>query len=373
MLFTGVSSLVKKELLELLKDPKSAFSIFFPIFLFLVVFVFASTKDVENSSVVIFNQDRGVHSVDLLDDIVNTTIFKETIYVNSEKDLKKNINNENAFIGISIPCDFSKNIDLGKKADILIVTDGRRTNSANIVFGYLSQILTKFQVKSSKGIMQNVPSITVRTWYNPNKNQKWFSITNLVCMIIVSQAITLTALAITREKEQGTFDQLLVSPIQPLGMLIGKITPSIIISLFMGACVMFLGSWMYGVPINGNLLLMLFAMVVYVISVVGIGVCIAAFSNTQQQAMLGTFIVQMPMSSLSGLMAPVESIENPIMRLFTKCNPVVYGNTLVKGIMIKDMTFFGALESIVPIMLIGFVVLFVASVVFAKKHRIKIF
>lgn len=373
MLFTGVGALIRKELLDLLKDPKSAFSIFFPIFLFLVLFVFASTKDVENSSVVIFNQDRGTHSVNLLDDIVNTNIFKETIYVNSQKDLEKNIDNENAFIGLSIPHDFSKNIELGKKSNIFIITDGRRTNSANIVFGYLSQILTKFQLKISKSITRNIPNVTVRTWYNPNKNQKWFSITNLVCMIIVSQAITLTALAITREKEQGTFDQLLVSPIQPLGMLIGKTTPSIIISLFMGACVMFLGSWMYGVPINGSLLLMLFSMTVYVISVVGIGVCISAFANTQQQAMLGTFIIQMPMASLSGLMSPVESIENPLMKLFTKCNPVVYGNTLVKGIMIKDMSFLDALESIIPIILIGIVVLSIASVVFAKKHRIKIF
>ena len=373
MLFTGVGALIRKELLNLLRDPKSAFTIFFPIVLFLVLFVFASTKDVENSSVVIFNQDRGVHSVDLLDDIVNTTIFKETIYVTSEKDLEKKINNESAFIGVTIPSDFSKNIDLGRKSDILVVTDGRRTNAATIAYGYLSQILYKYQSSISDKVMKNVPSVTVRTWYNPNKDQKWFSITNLICTIIISQAITLTALAITREKEQGTFDQLLVSPIKPLGMLIGKTTPSILISLFMGACVMFFGSWFYGVPINGSLFLMLISMGVYVISVVGIGVCIAAFANTQQQAMLGTFIIQMPMTSLSGLMSPVEGIENPIMKLFVKVNPVVYGNQLVKGIMIKDMSLAGALESIIPILFIGFFVIAIACAVFAKKHRIKVF
>lgn len=373
MLFTGVGALIRKELLNLLKDPKSAFSIFFPIFLFLVVFVFASNKDVENSAVVIFNQDRGVHSINLLDDIVNTNIFKDTFYVNSEKELERHIDNESAFIGIMIPSDFSKNIDLGRKSDILTVTDGRRTNAATIVYGYLSQILLKYQSEISHEIMTNIPSVTVRTWYNPNKDQKWFSITNLICMIIISQAIALTALAITREKEQGTFDQLLVSPIKPLGMLIGKTTPSVLISLFMGAAVMFLGSWMYGVPIRGNLLLMLVSMLVYVVSVVGIGVCISAFANTQQQAMLGTFIVQMPIASLSGLISPVESIENPLMQAFTKINPMVYGNNLVKGIMIKDMSFIDALESIIPISLIGVFVISIACIVFAKKHRIKVF
>lgn len=372
MLFSGVGALVRKELLDLLKDPKSSFAIFFPIFLFLVVFVLASNKDVENSSVVIFNQDNGLHSINLLEDIVNTNIFKESIYVNSEKDLQKNINNENAFIGIIFPENFSKNIEQKKKSDILVVTDGRRTNAATIAYSYLSQIIAKYQIKISNDAMI-LPSVSVRTWYNPNKSQNWFSITNLVCMIVISQAITLTALAIAREKEQGTFDQLLVSPIKPLGMLVGKTTPSIIISLFMGTCVMFFGSWMYDVPIRGSLFLMAISMIVYVISVVGIGVCIAAFANTQQQAMLGTFVVQMPIASLSGLMSPVESIENSLMKAFTKVNPMVYGNNLVKGIMIKDMTFFDALHSIIPIILIGLFVISLACVVFSKKHRIKVF
>ena len=231
----------------------------------------------------------------------------------------------------------------------------------------------KYQAKVSGGVMDNIPSVTVRTWYNPNKNQYWFSITNLVGMIIVSQAISLTALAIAREKEQGTFDQLLVSPIQPLGIVVGKATPCAMISLFMGMCVMFLGSLMYGVPIRGSLLLMFIAMTTYVISVVGIGVCVAAFSNTQQQAMLGTFIVQMPMASLSGLMSPVESIENPLMKAFTNVNPVVYGNKLVQGIMIKDMTFADAMHNIMPIIFIGIFVLSLACFVFAKRYRVKIF
>jgi ABC-2 type transport system permease protein len=373
MLFPGVGALTKKELLSLLREPKSAFMVFCPVVLFLTLFVFAATKDVENSAVVIFNQDHGTHSLNLLDKIVDTNIFKETIYVNSDADLKKQINIESAFIGIAIPHNFSKNLALGKQANIQIITDGRRTNAATIVYGYLSQILLKYQTSLARHSVKEPPSITVRTWYNSNKEQKWFSITNLICMIIVIQAIMLTALSITREKEEGTFDQLLVSPIKPLGMLVGKATPSVIISLFMGACIMFLGHLFYGVPINGSLLLMLLSMTLYVISVVGVGVAISAFANTQQQAMLGTFIIQMPMSFLSGFMSPIESIENPIMKLFIKCNPMVYGNRLVKGIMLKNMTLQDVLQNTVPIIFIGLFVITVASVVFMKKHRIKVF
>lgn len=373
MLLSGVGALCRKELLNLLREPKSAFMIFFPIVIFLTLFVYASTKDVENSSLVIFNQDNGTYSYDLIDDLVNTKVFEETLYVHSEKEFAKKIDTEKAFIGITFPQNFSKNLSQSKRADIQIITDGRRTNASTITYGYISQILMKYQKKISGTVMTNAPDITVRTWYNPNKDPIWFSITNLVCTIIISQAISLVSLSIAREKEQGTFDQLLVSPIKPLGMLVGKVTPSVVISLFMGFCIMFLGNWFYGVPIYGSLLLMLISMIIYVIATVGIGVCISAFANTQQQAMLGAFIIQIPLTAVSGLMSPVEGIENPIMKLFVKCNPVVYGNRLVKGIMLKNSSFQASLESLIPLIIIGIVVLGIAGTVFAKKHRIKIF
>jgi len=372
-MFSGVGSLIRKELHNLLREPKSAFMVFFPMVIFLTLFVYASTKDVENASVVIFNQDGGKYSQDLLEKVVSTKAFKESLYVNNEKDMKKLIDTEKAFIGIVLPSDFSKNISLGKKADIQIINDGRRTNSAMIAHGYLSQIVKSFQGKISGTVMKNIPSITVRTWYNPNKEPVWFSMTNLICMLIVSQAISLTSLSMAREKEQGTFDQLLVSPIKPLGILIGKITPSIAIAMFMGLCVMTLGHFFYGVPIRGSLILIVVSLLIFIISVVGIGVFIASFANTQQQANLGTFIISMPMISLSGLMSPVESITNPLLKLFVQCNPIVYANRLVKGTMLKDMSIESALTNIYPLIIIGVTVLTLASIVFAKKHRIKIF
>ncbi|MDR0695199.1 MAG: ABC transporter permease [Holosporales bacterium] len=373
MVLTGVGALTRKELLNLLREPKSAFMIFFPIVLFLTLFVLATTKDVENTSVVILNHDNGAHSLNLLDKIVNTKIFEESIYVNSEKDFKSAINNEDAFIGIMIPQHFSKNMSLNRKADIQVITDGRRTNAAMIVLGYLSQILGGYQRSLLGAAAKNWPEVSVRTWYNTNKNQRWFSVTNLICMIIINQAIILTALSIAREKEEGTFDQLLVSPIKPLGMLVGKTLPSIIISMFMGGCTMVLGHLIYDVPINGSLLLMLIAMTVYVVSVIGIGVCVASFASTQQQAMLGTFVIQMPVASLSGLMTPVESVTNPIMKAFVVCNPMVYGNKLVKGIMLKNMSISDAFENILPMIIIGAVATMVAVLSFSHRHRIKIF
>ena len=354
--------MLKKELTEFITNKGNFITLIAPIILFLAVFVLAATKDVENIDIIINIGSSSHRTTKLVEKIESSTTFRPRICYGQQNEIPYEIDKEKALIGI----------DISDTNSIQINMDGRRTNSATIATGYVNELINRYQIANSN-ISKSMPEVSVRSWYNPNKNQKWFSITNLVCMIVISQAIALTALSIVREKEQGTFDQLLVAPISPIGMLIGKALPSVIISLFMGACVMFIGSWIYGVPIRGSLFLMTIAMIVYVISVVGIGVCIAAFSNTQQQAMLGTFIVQMPIASLSGLMTPVESIDNPIMRAFTKINPMVYGNNLVKGIMLKDMTFVDAMSSIIPLIFIGLFVICVACFIFSKKHKIKIF
>ena len=354
--------MLKKELTEFITNKGNFITIIAPIILFLAVFVLAATKDVENIDVIVNIENSSRSTTKLVEKIEASKTFVPRICYDGKKVIEERINTERALVGI----------DISGNKSIQINMDGRRTNSSTLATGYVNELINKYQIANSK-IAKSMPEVSVRSWYNPNKDQKWFSITNLVCMIVISQAIALTALSIVREKEQGTFDQLLVAPISPMGILIGKALPSVIISLFMGACVMFIGGWLYGVPIRGSLILMTIAMTVYVISVVGIGVCIAAFSNTQQQAMLGTFIVQMPIASLSGLMTPVESIDNPIMRAFTKINPMVYGNNLVKGIMLKDMTFLDALHSIFPLIFIGLFVICVACIIFSKKHKIKIF
>lgn len=370
-MLSGVIFLIKKEILALVREPKSAFMVFFPVIIFLTIFVFATTKDVSNSSIVILNHDTGRYSRDILDHVVNTNIFKDTYYVDSQNKFNKMIDTEKAFIGLSFNKTFSKDITSGKTANVQIITDGRRTNSAMIAMGYLSQIFNSFQ-KNIAGI-KNTPTIKVRTWYNPNKEPVWFSITNIICMLIVSQTISIIAISIAKEKEVGTFDQLLVSPISPLGMLIGKIMPGVIISLLMSFFVMLVAHFVYGVPFIGSVLLMVISMFIYVLAIAGIGVFISAFARTQQQASLGMFIFMLPISSLSGLMSPTESVVNPIAKAFITCNPLVYANRLVKGIMLKDMSIYDALSNILPLVIIAITLLSISALVFAKTHRIKVF
>jgi ABC-2 type transport system permease protein len=192
-------------------------------------------------------------------------------------------------------------------------------------------------------------------------------------MLVVSQAISIVGLSIAREKEFGTFDQLLVSPIRPFGILVGKIVPGILIGMFMAFVVVFCAHLFYGVPIRGNLILLFVSILVFTIAVVGIGVFISAFAKTQQQANLGMFISVMPITSLSGLMSPTENITNPLIKIFVKCNPLVYANKLIKGILLKDMSIHDAFLNIYPLTIIAIVLLSVSCFVFAKTHRLKFF
>ncbi|MDR0553007.1 MAG: ABC transporter permease [Holosporales bacterium] len=369
-MFEGVAALVKKEIRALLKEPQSVAMIFGPIFLFLTLFVFATTKDVENTSIVVLNEDSGIYSTEIMEKVVSTKVFKDVQYVYDRAEFEKLINAEKAFIGIVFDKSFSKDImnnQRTKSAGIQIITDGRRTNSAVIAQSYLTRIISKML------LAKNSPSASIRSWYNPNKEATWFSITNLVCMLISNQAISIVALAIAREKERGTFEQLLVTPISPLGMLIGKMVPGMAIGMFMGFFVMFLAHALYGVPIAGNVALMFICMLVYVFAVVGIGVFISAFANTQQQASLGMFVALLPLASLSGLTCPVEAITNPFFKAFSMCNPLVYASKLVRGFMIKDISIHDAWLNVYPLLIIGFVLLIVSATVFARTHKIKVF
>jgi ABC-2 type transport system permease protein len=362
----GVAALVKKELRSLLREPRSVAMIFGPIFLFLTLFVFATTKDVENASIVVLNEDCGTYSTEIMEKVVSTKVFKTVRYVHSRGEFEKLIDAEDAFIGIVFEKSFSKNIMNKQIADVQIITDGRRTNSAIIAQSYMTKIMSKMMLP------QNAPTTSVRSWYNPNKEATWFSITNLVCTLIANQTIAIVSLAIAREKERGTFEQLLVTPINPLGILIGKMVPGVIIGLFMGFFVMFLANILYGVPIVGNVAIMFMCMVAYVFAIVGIGIFISAFANTQQQASLGMFVALLPLASLSGLTSPIEAITNPFFKAFSSCNPLVYANKLVRGFMIKDMSIHDAWLSVYPLIMIGLVLLTISSVVFVKTHKIKV-
>ena len=235
-----------------------------------------------------------------------------------------------------------------------VLLDGRKTNTAQIVAGYTNQIINQFNndyTAQAELVAQNI-ELVPRFWFNPNIEYFWYNIPCLVGVLSMLTCLVVTTQSVARERELGTFDQLLVSPLVPWEILIGKLVPGIIIGFLEGMLMFTIGILVLGVPFTGSLLLYLGSLIVFVTSISGIGLFISSLSATQQQAMLGTFIFMMPSVLLSGFATPIENMPTWLQPL-TALVPLKYFLITAKGIFLKAMPFDMVIANIWPMALIA--------------------
>lgn len=362
-----IRALVLKELQALLGDPSSRALLLMPVILQTLLFPFAATLDVTNASIAIYNRDLGVPSTELVQRFANSSAFTEVIQVTSQQQMTDAIEKREALLAVSIPENFSRELAAGKDAPVQVLLDGRRSNSAQIAFGYLQGIVDGY-MKDRMSIAGKVPPSEVvgRYWFNENLDYKHFTLPNLVAVITTIGALVLTALSVAREREQGTFDQLLVSPLTPEMIMIGKAVPAMIVAFFQATIILCAAVFLYHVPFRGSLLLLYVGMFFYALSLVGIGLFISSLCSTQQQAFLGAFSFMMPAMMLSGFAAPVENMPHWL-QIATLPNPIRHFVEIVKGVFLKDASPERIFSLILPLALIGMVTLSLAAILFRKK------
>lgn len=261
-----------------------------------------------------------------------------------------------------IPHEFAKNIGTDH-AKIQLILDGRHANTAQIAEAYLSTMVLQFQ--ASLGFQSPV-TISTRNFYNPNLNNYWWIIPNLFGSITMIVAMLLTALSIARERELGTFDQILVSPLRPFEILLGKLLPALMISIFESSIIILVAHYLFHVPLNGSLWLLYLGVVVFLFSMSGVGLFISSISRTQQQAILGSFVILLPSFLLSGFATPVQNMPiwlQPVSHFI----PLKYYLVLIKGVFLKDISFAMALPELIPMFLLGIVSMSVAMYFFRMK------
>lgn len=368
MIFSRVFSLIIKEILTLFRDPRARFVLVAPPILQLFIFAYAATLEVKNIELAIYNQDVGKHSSDLISQMQGSPFFTKIIFLKSQKNIQALIDQQTVTAVMQIPYDFSAKIADGKPVNIQLILDGRRSNASQIINGYISEIILQYNqslIKNANG-QQSPISIAYRNWFNPNLSYQWFTVPSLICILSMLIALMITALSVARERELGTFDQLLVSPLSPREILIGKTIPAIIIGLA-EACVIWLAAvWFFKIPFSGSIGLMLIVLTVFILSVVGVGLFISSMSATQQQAILGTFIFMVPAVTLSGYASPIENMP-PWLQVVTNVNPLKFALVAVKGIFLKDMPFKMVWSNIWPMLIIASVSLPVAGWYFRKR------
>ena len=363
-----IRALIVKETLAVLRDPRNRVALVAPPLLQLVVFSFTGTLEVKNIDLAILNDDYGQISAELIQRLASSRNFRYIHFADSTDRLREFIDRQTAIAGVHFQADFSRRFDAGESPSIQLLLDGRKSNAAQIVQGYISSIVDQYNNETltmPKGATRNPVRILARNWFNPNLDYLWFTVPSLVVLITLQMSVNVTSMSIAREREMGTFDQLLVSPLGPLEIMAGKTIPAFLIALVQATLFILVAVFIFRIPFHGSLLLLYASLVVFISAIVGIGLSISSIAMTQQQALLGSFFFLMPALLTSGYASPIENMPGWL-QPFTYANPLRYMMIIVKGIFLKDMPATEVFSNIWPMAIIAVFTLGIATWFFRR-------
>lgn len=360
-------AMIVKEMWAVLRDPQSRLVLFVPPLMQLFIFTYATTLDVKNVDIGILDRSSGAHSVELVQRIAGSPNFRHIRRLATPKDLKSAIDNQKVIAALVIDEDFDRQLARGQSATIGLVLDGRRSNAAQIVTGYLTNIaggmgaeLAPPRLRASAG------GSVVTNWYNPALDYIWFTLPSLVAIITSVAGLAVTSQSVARERELGTFDQLMVSPLRIHEILIGKMVPPFIIGMINGSVYLVVAPLVFGVPFTGSLLLFFLSLGMYLLALIGLGMLISAASQTQQQAFLGVFLVTTPLILLSGYASPIDNMPDWLQTI-TYLDPARYFLVIVQGLFLKAMPAAAVFHQLWPLALIACVTLSASAWLFRAR------
>lgn len=360
-----IQTLIIKEFLIILRDPRGRIMLIFPPIFQLIIFTFAATLEVRNIPLMILNEDLGRHGHEIALRIGASKQFSEIRFVDRAADFSKALDQQEIMLAVSIPQDFSRGIESRAGAELQVVFDGRKSNATQITGGYLTAIVNQYMQEIDGRSTPKVQAAE-RHWFNPNLDHVWTTIPSLVAILTLIITLSLSAMSLAREKELGTFDQLLVTPYRPGEMIIGKLIPAMIVGIFEALLIYTLGRLLFGVPFQGSFAVLLAAISLFSFSIVGFGLFISSLAKTQQQAILGSFMFMVPAISLSGFAAPVENMPGWLQGAVW-LNPMKHALIIFKGIFLKNLPFGEVMANAWPLALIGTLSLMFSAWMFRRN------
>lgn len=366
-----ILALIRKELLSVWRDKKSRFILIFPPLWQLFVFSFAATLDVKNITIGILNRDSGEKGFELVQRFHGSRYFTKVILLDAVESIAPFIDEQRGPVVLSIDEEFSRKLDARQTPPLQVILDGRKSNTSQIVAGYVNTIVDQFAKEVA--FKDNIPTepirLVPRNWFNPNLLYPWFTVPGLLAILTMVEAILITGLSVARERELGTFDQLLVSPLTPSEILIGKTVPAILIGMAEGLLLILAILLVFRIPFEGSFLLLLLSMFIYITAITGVGLFISSLCSTQQQAILGSFVFLTPAVLLSGFATPVENM--PVwLQYTTYLNPTRYFMYLCRGLFLKDLAAHTVFMNIWPLCLIAIFNLTAAARFFRRRFGV---
>jgi ABC-2 type transport system permease protein len=363
-----ILALTKKEFLALLKDKRSRFVIIVPPLVQLLIFSYAATYDLNRVPYAVFNEDSGFASRQILARFEGSPNFQLAGELDHEGQIPPLVNGKKVLMVLHLGPHFTRDLLLGRSAPLQLIVDGRNSNTASVLAGYVRSIVTDFNRRwaDSRGQPSSPARLEIRAWFNPNFESRWFIVPGIVGLLTLVVSLLVTALSVAREREAGTFDQLLVTPLRPLEILLGKILPGFIIGASEATFIILMAVLWFHIPLRGSLPALYAGLLLFLLSSIGVGLMISSIAVTQQQGLLGAFLFLVPAITLSGFATPIANMPEVVQKL-TLLNPLRYFMIILRRVFLQGDTLALLWPQYWPMAVIGLATLTAAGWLF--RHR----
>jgi len=364
-----ILALTHKELLAILKDPRSRVVLFLPPIFQSLIFGYAASYDLNDVPYALLDQDRSAASQQLISHLDGSGIFHRVGDLERSADIDRQINDGRAVLVIQIDQSFERHLLSGQPADVQVIADGRNSNTAAVASGYFGGVVDRFNSdwRAAHGQRGAPVHVVDRAWYNANLESRWNMIPALVGTLTMIGTMILTALSVAREREQGTFDQLLVTPFRPFEIMAGKAIPCMMVGLTQATTILLVAQFWFRIPFVGSFATLYLGLGLFLMAAVGMGLLVSSIAATMQQAMLYSFVLIMPFTLLSGLTTPISSMPTPL-QTATLLNPLRYAIDIAHRVYLEGAGVGLLWPDLWPLGVIGVIALSFAAWLF--RHRL---
>jgi ABC-2 type transport system permease protein len=367
-MFERIKRMVIKEFIHVFRDRRMKAVVFIVPIIQLMVFGYAVTYDVKHITTAVRDLDQSSESRELVRRFESSGYFDVKYRPASPAEVTDLLDRGRALIAIEIGPGFSSDLKKAEPTNVQVIVDGTDSNTAMVAMSYAARIVTQYgrDMQARIGLARAHTEVRTRVWYNPDLRSRNYNVPAVIAIMILLICLLLTSMAIVREREIGTMEQLMVTPIRPIELIIGKTLPFAAVGFFDMLLVTAVGVFWFDIPIRGSFVLLAGSTVVYLLSVLGIGLFISTISKTQQQALMATFLFFAPAILLSGFMFPIENMPLGF-QYATYLNPLRYFLVIIRGIFLKGSGLSILWPQLTGLLVLGLVVIFVSSLRFKKR------
>ncbi len=367
-MWARILALIVKEFLAVLRDAASRTVLIGPPLIQLMVFGYAASFDLNHIPYAVYNEDSGYAARQLLSRFSGAGTFEQVATITRQAQIAPLLDNKQVLLVVHVPQQFTRNLLAGKPAPLQMILDGRDSNTATLALNDANGVLLGFnrQWAATHGQRGPPAQLNVRAWFNPNLLSRWFIVPGIVALLTLVITLLVTGLSVAREREMGTFDQLLVTPMRPFEILVGKAVPGFIIGGLEGGFIALMAVAWFHVPFVGSVAALVLGLFFFLLAAIGIGLMISSLALTQQQGLLGVFLFLVPSIILSGFATPIANMPAAV-QLLTWLNPLRYFLIIVRGVFLEGDTVSKLLLQYLPLALIGLVSMSAAAWLFRRR------